>query len=398
VLNCHWKKVMLEKRPSWLLTLATVALASQIAAQPANPQNEEAVARELAREQAMAERERAALEREYALEQSAAERERANLEREHAREQAAAERERAAAERELAIEQANAEREFAVEQAAAQRELQRELAAAREELARAVGDVARVSAEITRPVLRDVERNLRDVQRNLRFMVGSPAVLGLNIDDSDFGVFVTGVTPNGPAAAAGVTVGDTIVSINDVELGPAEGRASPSATLLGQIGNVVPGDDVKLRILRGGDYRDVVVKAGQNQLRIPYMAGVGTGVGDSRWPTAAWMPFRYSGAWNDIELVSLTPALGEYFGVSEGLLVVRAGRASELGFRDGDVIIDLAGRKPQSPEHALRILGTFEPGESLQAAIMRQRRRETLAIRVPTASSESAAYDAADAE
>ena len=226
------------------------------------------------------------------------------------------------------------------------------------------------------------------------FRVGSPAVLGLNIDDSDFGVFITGVTPNGPAATAGVTVGDTIVSINDVELAPAEGRGSPSAALLGQIGNVVPGDDVKLRILRGGDYRDVVVKAGQNQLRMPYMAALG----DGKWPTAAWMPFRYSGAWNDIELVSLTPALGEYFGVSEGLLVVRAGRASEFGLRDGDVIIDLAGRKPQSPEHALRILASFEPGESLQASIMRQRRREALAIRVPTASSEPAASEAAAAE
>jgi S1-C subfamily serine protease len=267
-------------------------------------------------------------------------------------------------------------RELAVEQAAAQRELQRELAEAREELARAVGDVARVSAEMTRPVLRDVERNFR------YFMVGGPVVLGLNIEDSDFGVFVSGVTPNGPAATAGVTVGDTIVSINDVELARATGRSSPSAALLGQIGNVVPGDDVKLRILRGGDYRDVVVKAGENRLRMPVIAR------DARWPTAAWMPFQYSGAWNDVELVSLTPALGEYFGVSEGLLVVRAGRAAELGFRDGDVIIDLAGRKPQSPEHALRILGSFEPGESLQAAIMRQRKREALPIRVPTTPTE----------
>ncbi len=107
-----------------------------------------------------------------------------------------------------------------IEQAAAERELQRELAEAREELARAVGDVARVSAEITRPVLRDVERNLR-------FMVGAPVVLGLNIEDSDFGVFVSGVTPNGPAATAGVTVGDTIVSINDVELAAGErGRSA----------------------------------------------------------------------------------------------------------------------------------------------------------------------------
>ena len=80
--------------------------------------------------------------------------------------------------------------------------------------------------------------------------------------------------------------------------------------------------------------------------------------------------------------------LGEYFGVTEGLLVVRAGRAGELGFRDGDVIIDIAGREPQSPEHALRILATFEPGESLQAAIMRQRQRQSLAIRVPTAATD----------
>ncbi len=377
---------MVAKRLSWFLAMAAVAIASQSAAQPANPQDETA-ARESALEQAAAERERAIVEREYAREQAAAERERAAAERELAIEQANAERARA-------IEQVQAQRELAVEQAAAQRELQRELSKAREELARAVSDVARVSAEITKPVLRDVERNLRDVQRNLRFRVGSPAVLGLNIDDSDFGVFITGVTPNGPAATAGVTVGDTIVSINDVELAPAEGRGSPSAALLGQIGNVVPGDDVKLRILRGGDYRDVVVKAGQNQLRVPYV----TALGDGQWPTAAWMPFRYSGAWNDIELVSLTPALGEYFGVSEGLLVVRAGRASEFGLRDGDVIIDLAGRKPQSPEHALRILASFEPGESLQAAIMRQRRREALAIRVPTASSEPAAYEAAAAE
>jgi S1-C subfamily serine protease len=100
------------------------------------------------------------------------------------------------------------------------------------------------------------------------------------------------------------------------------------------------------------------------------------------------MPFGYAGAWSDIELVSLTPTLGAYFGVEKGLLVVRAGRASELGFRDGDVIIELAGREPQSPEHALRILASFEPGESVAAAIMRQRKREALTIRVPSASTD----------
>jgi S1-C subfamily serine protease len=221
---------------------------------------------------------------------------------------------------------------------------------------------------------------------------GNQAVLGLNIEDSDFGVFVTGVTPNGPAATAGVEVGDTIVSINDVELARLAGTRSPSAVLLGQIGTVVPGEDVKLRILRGGNYRDVVVKAGEGSLRQPFLftgpEQFFTNGGRSVVRLNPWGPFMINGQWSDIELVSLTPALGEYFGVNEGLLVVRAGRAAELGFRDGDVIIDLAGRMPQSPEHALRILGSFEPGESVQAAIMRQRNRQSLAIRVPTASTD----------
>ena len=175
------------------------------------------------------------------------------------------------------------------------------------------------------------------------------------------------------------------MSINDVELARAtsdgSGR-SPSAALLGEVGNVVPGDEVRLRLLRDGDYRDVVVQAGENTMRLPFMFSSES----ESWP-AKWAPFRQSGSWSDIELVALTPALGEYFGVAKGLLVVRAGQASELGFRDGDVIMDLAGREPQSPEHALRILASFEPGESLQAAIMRQRRREALAIRVPAAGS-----------
>ena len=64
----------------------------------------------------------------------------------------------------------------------------------------------------------------------------------------------------------------------------------------------------------------------------------------------------------------------------------RAGRAADFGLRNGDVVLEVGGRAPQTPEHAMRILGSFEPGESLQVTIMRQRRRETLAMTVPAAS------------
>jgi S1-C subfamily serine protease len=285
------------------------------------------------------------------------------------RELEATQREIAARERELARERSTAQAQTAADTA----ELRRELARAREQLSVSAAEIARLSAQLTRPVI-------RDVMSNVRYIAGGQAVLGLSIEDTELGVLVSGVTPNGPAAGAGVAVGDTIVAINDVELGGGRVQ-SPSAALYGEVGNVVPGDPVRLRVLRGGDYRDVVVEAGDNQ---PWRTFVYDG-GRVSWP-ADGMSFRrfiQRGAWSDIELVTLTPALGEYFGVEEGLLVVRAGRAAELGFRDGDVILDLGGREPQSPEHALRILATFEPGESLQASIMRQRRREALAIRVP---------------
>jgi S1-C subfamily serine protease len=284
----------------------------------------------------------------------------------HQRELEAAQREIAARERELARERSTAQAVTAADT----EELRRELARAREQLSATAAEIARLSAQMTQPVL-------RDVMSNVRYLAGGRAVLGLSIEDTELGVLVSGVTPNGPAAAAGVTVGDTIVAINDIELGSASVR-SPSAALYGEVGNVVPGDEVKLRVLRGGDYRDLVVAAGENRMRLPFVFSSG----GSGWPTE-WIRFGRQAAWSDMELVTLTPALGEYFGVEEGLLVVRAGQAAELGFRDGDVILDLGGREPQSPEHALRIMASFEPGESLQAAIMRQRRRESLAIRVP---------------
>ena len=36
------------------------------------------------------------------------------------------------------------------------------------------------------------------------------------------------------------------------------------------------------------------------------------------------------------------------------------------------MILDIGGREPTSPEHAMRILGSFEKGEPLKITIMRE--------------------------
>lgn len=85
----------------------------------------------------------------------------------------------------------------------------------------------------------------------------------------------------------------------------------------------------------------------------------------------------------DLELVKVNPGLAEYFGTSEGLLVVDVPSDSSLGLRAGDVILAIGGRRPTSPAHALRILSTYDAGENVSFEIFRSKRRTTVNGRLP---------------
>jgi C-terminal processing protease CtpA/Prc len=88
-------------------------------------------------------------------------------------------------------------------------------------------------------------------------------------------------------------------------------------------------------------------------------------------------------AWGGIELVSLNPDLGDYFGTREGVLVVRASEDSTLPLKGGDVILAIGGRKPTSPMHAMRILRSYETGETVSIEVLRKQKRTTLSWKVP---------------
>ena len=47
------------------------------------------------------------------------------------------------------------------------------------------------------------------------------------------------------------------------------------------------------------------------------------------------------------------------------------------------MIRSIDGREPTSVRHALRILGSYQPGESLKLDIMRDKRKRTLDIEIP---------------
>jgi actin-related protein len=387
------RKVMFEKAAVGVLATLTLMAASPLAAQDDEgfAERERALARELAEQQeSSAERERA-FARELAEQQRAHEAllreqaaQQAEQQRNIVREYEAQQRELAVQQRQQAEQQAEQQRRLEREYEAQQREFAaeqesaaRELVKARAELQVVVAEIARLSAQRTSNARSEA---MRDGQQSQRLVMrGQRPMLGINVEDAADGVRVRGVSPNGPAAAAGVAVGDTIVAIDGAELGRDDGTSAYVA----RMADVEPGEDIELRVRRGGTTRDVVVKATENTgspVRVEWFGG---GENVVTVPPGNFVSVFRGSNWSDVELVSLTPGLGEYFGTDGGLLAVRAGRMGELGLRDGDVILEIGSRQPQSPEHAMRIIASFEPGESVPLSIMRQRRRETLTVTVP---------------
>ena len=125
--------------------------------------------------------------------------------------------------------------------------------------------------------------------RRLDSAMMNRAALGMQLSATGsvrdtLGVFVTAVTPKGPAENAGVVEGDRIVSINGVDLRVApgdvdDGYASglPSHRLSREVGKLTPGSKVNLRVYSGGRMRDVQVTAGRasDVMRTRFFGNVG---------------------------------------------------------------------------------------------------------------------------
>jgi S1-C subfamily serine protease len=103
---------------------------------------------------------------------------------------------------------------------------------------------------------------------------------------------------------------------------------------------------------------------------------------------AVTRPFNnFSFALNDeiagMELATITPELGRYFGTDKGVLVVRAPDRTSFKLQDGDVIMAIGGREPKNGSHATRILRSYQPGEKIELKVMRQQKTTNLEVELP---------------
>lgn len=252
-------------------------------------------------------------------------------------------------------------------------DLTERLEAAQERLDEAAREVAELSMALSEDAVPFV--------RQLHSALGRRAVLGINLgngSEAADGVKVISVSPGGPAARAGLQAGDVLTRLDDVVLKP-DGDRSARAKLLQHLRDVEPGTAVKLEYRRGEKKMNAEVQT-ETPERFDFL------VPAPPPPPGGPNTFFFGpapGAFGAAEIVPLTKQLGRYFGTEEGLLIVRAPRDERLKLEDGDVLLDIDGRKPTSPSHALRILASYQAGETMKINVLRMKKRATLDVAVP---------------
>ncbi len=275
------------------------------------------------------------------------------------------------------------------------------------------GSPAAIMAQDDGPALGEVQVD-RAHDRLMRIVMNRRARLGIKVNlqartTDSIGAYVDAVTPAGPAAQAGIRSGDLITKLDGKSVlsgGSAEGTPGsenaslPGLRLIELAARLEPNDTVPIEYRRGADRRTVQVVT-EDEPDIAYMTGPARPMARFRGPDGNNDPMMPAGDFFEradgpadhwdvlvrsplarLELAPLNSDLGQYFGASEGVLVISAPHDSALGLKGGDVVLTVDGRRPAGPSHLLRILRSYESGESFKLDILRNHKRETVTARL----------------
>src|SRR5438445_3803450 len=295
----------------------------------------------------------------------------------------------------------------------------------------AEADAARKELDQMRQQMRDMSKRMAELSMQLGDVgprtyayryIGDPdrGMIGVVLARGDTGQRIMAVTPGRAADKAGIKAGDVITTVDGVKA--IEGGRD-------KVRNLKTGQEVKLELLRDGKPVQVTVKAERREPFNFAFSGDMDGnfvFGDGNPPPpdfdkriqiqverathAAQEAARHamseeriaeiskhaaesahraiehlslSMPWWGLNLASLNPDLGGYFGADHGVLVLSADADASKTLKSGDVIIAIGGSKVVRPEDALRLLREQPTGSDVKVEVLRQRKTQTLSMKAP---------------
>ena len=174
------------------------------------------------------------------------------------------------------------------------------------------------------------------------------------------GALVNGVESDSPAAKAGIATGDVILAVNDRAV-------DEPADLVRAIGDVRPGQSVKLKVWRKGVTRDITAKLAETAAEKTAAAAV---TGD----------VEHSGKIG----LAVRPLSGDeqkQLGTSGGLVVEQvAGPAASAGIQPGDVILAVNNQEVKNVDQLRSLIG--QPKGNVALLVQRENQRIYIPIKL----------------